>query len=147
MSTTARGIGHPAPRAGVVPLPRLWFGIFGGPAAWAAQTIIDYALISHFCYPDDSPVSRPTFHAVRGTSVLVSAVMLLIVLLALVGAYRSWQMTRHGHENEHHELLEVGEGRARFMALAGVLVSVVFLFAIVMNALPLITRTVCAVGG
>ena len=146
MSTTARGIGHTAPRAGIVPLPRLWFGIFAGPAAWALQTIADYALISHFCYPDDSPLSRPTFHAVRGTSVLVSVVMLFVVLLALVTAYRSWQMTRHGHENEHHELLEVGEGRGRFMALAGVLVSVVFLFAIVMNALPLVTRTVC-VGG
>jgi predicted signal transduction protein with EAL and GGDEF domain len=145
MITTARGLGHTAPRAGIVPVSRLWFGIFGAPAAWAVQTIVDYSLISHFCYPDDAPLSKPTFHAVRGTSVLVSAVMLFIVLLALVTAYRSWNATRHGHENEHHELLEVGEGRARFMALAGLLVSVVFLFAVVMNALPLLTRTICGV--
>lgn len=143
MTTPARSFRHPAPRAGTVPISRLWLGIFGGPAAWAAQTIIDYALVSHFCYPDDAPLAAPSFHAVRGMSVLVSAVMLLVVLLSLVTAYRSWSATRHGHENEHHELLEVGEGRARFMAFAGLLLSLVFLFAVVMNALPLLMRTVC----
>jgi hypothetical protein len=144
MSTAIREAGRPAPRARVVPLRNLWFGIFGAPVAWALQTIVDYGLMSHFCYPNDAPVSTPTFHAVRGVSVVVSAVMLLVVLLALVTSYRSWMATRHGYEKEHHELLEVGEGRARFMAFAGLLLSVVFLFAVVMNALPLVTRTVCA---
>jgi hypothetical protein len=70
--------------------------------------------------------------------------MLFVSLLALVTAYRSWNMARYGHDREHHELLEVGEGRARFMALAGILVSAVFVFAVLMNALPLVMRTVCA---
>lgn len=142
MSAMARAT-HPAPRAGIVPLPRLWLGIFGGPAAWALQTIIDYALVAHFCYPDDAPVASPTFHGSRGIAWVVSVIMLFVVLLSLVTAYRSWSATRHGHENEHHELLEVGEGRARFMAFAGVLLSVVFLFAIVMNAVPLVMGTIC----
>lgn len=142
MSATARPT-HPAPRAGVVPLPRLWFGIFAGPAAWALQTIIDYALVAHFCYPDDSPVSAPAFGGARGVALLVSLLMLVVVLLSLMTAYRSWSATRHGHDNEHHELLEVGEGRARFMAFSGVLVSIVFLFAVIMNALPLAMGTLC----
>jgi hypothetical protein len=134
---------HPAPRRGIVPLPRLMFGIFGAPAAWALQTIVNYGVVSHFCYPGDAPVRSPTFGGVRGVAVLVSAAALLVVLLALVTAYRSWSATRHGHHQEHHELLEIGEGRARFMAFAGVLLSAVFLFAVLMNALPLITNTVC----
>ena len=138
-----REAGQAAPRAGIVPLSTLMFGIFAAPAAWAVQTIVDYGLVSHFCYPDDTPVAAPTFHWVRGASLLVSAVALFVALLALITAYRSWQVTRHGHENEHHELLEVGEGRARFMAFAGVLVSAVFVFAVLMNALPLATQTVC----
>jgi hypothetical protein len=135
--------GHPAPRRGIVPLPMLWFGIFGAPAAWALQTIADYSLVSHYCFPGDAPVQSPTFHAVFGVGVLISAVVVVVSVLALVTAIRSWSATRHGHESEHHELLEVGEGRAKFMAFAGVLLSVVFLFAVLMNALPLVTNTIC----
>jgi hypothetical protein len=134
---------HPAPRRGIVPLPALWFGIFGAPAAWALQTIVDYGLVSHFCFPGDAPVRSPTFGALRLTGAVVSAVALVVVLLAMLTAIRSWSATRHGHEAEHHELLEVGEGRARFMAFAGVLLGGVFLFAVLMNALPLITNTMC----
>jgi hypothetical protein len=119
------------------------FGIFGAPAAWSLQTIADYSLVSHYCYPGDAPVHAPAFGALRGTGVVVSAVALLIVLLALTTSVRSWQATRHGHEREHHELLEVGEGRARFMAFAGILLGVVFLFAVLMNALPLVTNSMC----
>ena len=37
--------GRIAPRAGLVPLKALMFGIFGAPAAWALQTIADYGLV------------------------------------------------------------------------------------------------------
>ena len=134
---------HPAPRRGIVPLPALWFGLFGAPAAWALQTITDYSLVAHYCYPSDAPLHAPTFSAVRGVGFAVSGMMLVIVLLALITALRSWREIRHGHDAEHHELAEVGEGRARFMALAGVLLSFVFLFAVLMNAVPLITNSLC----
>ena len=134
---------HPAPRREVVPLATLWFGIFGAPAAWALQTIADYSLVAHYCYPSDMPLGAPTFGALRGVGIAVSAVVLVVVLLALATAFRSWREIRHGHDAEHHELAEVGEGRARFMALAGILLSFVFLFAVLMNALPLITKSLC----
>jgi hypothetical protein len=139
MSTAA----HPAPRRDVVPTRRLWFGIFGGPAAWALQTIVDYGLVSHFCFPGDTPRRAPTFDALRATGIAVSVIVVVVTLLALAAAVGSWRATRHGHDAEHHELLEVGEGRARFMAFAGVLLSAVFLFAVLMNALPLITNAMC----
>jgi hypothetical protein len=134
---------HPGPRRGVVPLPALWFGIFGAPAAWALQLIADYSLVAHYCYPSDAPVHAPAFGALRGVGLAVSAIVIVVVLLALATAFRSWRETRHGHDAEHHQLAEVGEGRARFMALAGILLSFVFLFAVLMNALPLITSSLC----
>lgn len=139
MSATA----HPAPRRGIVPLRVLWFGLFGAPAAWALQTIADYGLVSHFCYPGDAPRHVPTFDALRATAFVISAIAVVVSLLAMVTAFRSWEATRHGHDAEHHELLEVGEGRARFMAFAGVLLSAVFLFAVLMSAVPLVTNAMC----
>jgi hypothetical protein len=69
---------------------------------------------------------------------------MIIAIAAMVTAIRSWSATRHGNSKaQHHDLLEVGEGRARFMAFAGILLSAVFLFAVLMNALPLITNSVC----
>lgn len=134
---------HPAPRRDIVPTRLLWFGIFGAPAAWVLQTIVDYGLVSHFCFPGDMPRRTPTFDALRTTGIAVSIIVVVVALLAMATAWRSWHATRHGHDAEHHELLEVGEGRARFMAFAGVLLSAVFLFAVLMNALPLITNAMC----
>ena len=136
---------HPAPRRDIVSTRVLWFGIFGAPAAWALQTIVDYGLVAHFCFPGDKPRLAPTFDALRGTGIVVSVIVIIVALLAMTTALRSWNATRHGHDAEHHELLEVGEGRARFMAYAGVLLSAVFLFAVLMNAVPLITNAMCMV--
>jgi hypothetical protein len=136
-------IAHPAPRRSLVPLPRLWFGIFGAPAAWALELIAGYSLVAHYCYPRDVPLDTPPFGALHLTGIIISLVLLLVALAALATAVQSWRDTRHGHDAEHHELLEVGEGRARFMAFGGVLLSVMFLFALIMSALPLVTNSLC----
>lgn len=140
MTTT---VAHPAPRRGIVPLRTLWFGIFGAPMAWAAELIVGYAVISHYCYPRDVPLSSPTFDGTRLTGLIVCIVLVLVGVAALVTSIHSWRETRHGHDAEHHELLEVGEGRARFMAFGGVLLSTMFLFALIMSALPVITNSLC----
>ena len=136
-------VAHPAPRRGIVPLPTLWFGIFGAPIAWALQLIADYSLVAHYCYPRDVPLNTPPFNALQVTGMIVSVVLVLVGLAALLTAIHSWGETRHGHDREHHELLEVGEGRARFMAFGGVLLSTMFLFALLMSALPLFTNSLC----
>lgn len=140
--------GHPAPHAGVVPLAALWFGLFGAPAAWAAQLITNYALNAHFCYPSDTPQASPAFGGVRAVGLVVSAVLLVIAIAALFVAIRSWRKTRleagQNRSPDHHETAEIGEGRTRFMAMSGILVSGIFLFGVLMNGLPLIAMPVCA---
>ena len=135
--------GHAAPRRGLVPLSHLWFGIFGGPFVWAVQLLVDFALVAHFCYPNDTPIATPTFGGVRAVALVVSAICSLVSVAALFTALRSWRITRHGRECEHREVAEVGEGRARFMALAGLLVSGIFIYAVLMNALPIVTLPIC----
>lgn len=137
--------GHAAPRRHLIPLRVLWFGLFGAPAVWAVQLVTDYALTSHFCYPNDTPLASPTFAGVRVVALVVSAVCLAVSVAALFTALHSWRATRHGHEGEHRHVAEVGEGRARFMAIAGLLVSGIFIYGVLMNALPLVTLPICIV--
>ena len=134
---------HPAPRRGMVSLTTLWFGIFGAPAAWALELITGYSLIAHYCYPRDVPLNTSPYGALRVTGMIVCIVLVLVGIAALFTSIHSWRETRHGHDAEHHELLEVGEGRVRFMAFGGVLLSTMFLFALIMSALPVFTNSLC----
>lgn len=134
---------HPAPRHHLVGLPELWFGLFGAPAAWSAQLISNYALMGHFCYPRDTPLASPTFGGVRALSIVISAILLLVGAAALATALHSWEAARYRRRAEHHEVAEIGEGRTRFMAMAGILVSGIFVYALLMAGIPLIAMPVC----
>ena len=134
--------GTPAPRRHIG-LPTLWFGLFGAPAAWAAQLLTNYALMGHFCYPRDTPLASPTFGGVRTLAIAVSTILLCLAVAALVVAVHSWGEARYRHSGEHHEVAEIGEGRTRFMAMAGILVSATFVYGVLMGGIPLITMSVC----
>ena len=140
--------GHAAPHRDRIGLPMLAFGLFGGAAAWAVQLISNYALMAHFCYPLQTPEASPTFGGVRAVAIVISAVLLVVAVLALLVAIRSFNVTRHEIETnegkEHHETAEVGEGRTRFLAMAGILVSGIFVYGVVMAGVPLISMPVCA---
>jgi hypothetical protein len=133
---------RPAPPNRAVRLSALWFGLFGAPAAWAAQLIASYALLGHFCYPRDTPLASPTFGAVRAVAVAVSALFLIVGVGALVVALRSWARTRE-RRAEHREVAKTGEGRTRFMAMAGIIVSGIFVYGLLMAGIPLVAMPVC----
>jgi len=135
---------HPAPARHVVPKWRLWFGLFGGPAAWSLQEIADYALNAHSCFPRDVPLADPTFDPVRVVTAVVVVVALGVAAASLWVAYQAWRSTRNGAGRDDHHVLEVGEGRARFMAFSGVLLSSIFAFAVLMNGIPIATLPPCA---
>jgi len=126
---------HPAPARGHVALGALWFGLFGGPAAWTVQTLVDLPLASHACFPRLEPLATPVLHGLQGIVLAVSIAAVLISLAATLVAWRSWSRTRaeqqqgagKGSDHDHPSaLLETGEGRTRFMALSGLLLSVTF---------------------
>jgi hypothetical protein len=137
------GTGHPAPRRDRASLAALWFGLFGAPLAWSVQELVNTPVVGHACYPKTEPLPSPSFHATVGFALGVSVVTALVALAALLTAASTWRSVRRGHQGEHAALLEVGEGRTRFMALAGILLGVVFLLGIVMHAVPLFILPPC----
>lgn len=137
------GAGHPAPAQGLVPLPLLWFGVFGAPFAWAVQLIVNYAIVAHACFPDGVPLEQPVFSGARAVSLCVSAVCLLTAVAAILVARRSLERTQPPAGDAGERVLGTGRGRARFMAMAGLIVSILFTFGVLMAALPLLTRSAC----
>jgi hypothetical protein len=143
---------HPAPARGHVALAALWFGLFGGPAAWSIQTLINLPVASHGCFPRLSPLSIPVTGGLRGIAFTVSILALLVCSAALATSFRSWSRTRHeqqdatGDARAHgpaQALAETGEGRTRFMALSGVLLSVTFLLVSLVHTAALFMVSPC----
>ena len=72
---------------------------------------------------------------------IVSVVMLVVGGLATLVAYRSWTRTRG--EMPVAGSLEHEEGRVRFMALCGLILSLIFVFSMVMNTIALFLQPAC----
>ena len=124
----------------------LWFGLFGGPASWSIQLLVNYSLAAHFCYPRNVPLSTPTFGGLWMTLIAVSVLMSLTALAAGAAAASIWRKTREGTSGTHESVMGSDAARVRFMAYAGMLVSGLFLFAVLMSAFPLFIVPVCSYG-
>jgi hypothetical protein len=153
---TSQPAAHPAPARVRVGLPALWFGLYGGPLAWTVQTLVNLPVAAHGCFPRLEPLSSPVTGGLRAVVVVVSIVALAVCGAAAVVAFRSWTRTREesqsgaGAARAHapaHALAETGEGRTRFMALAGLLTSVTFLVLSLVHLASIFLVTPCGVGG
>ena len=91
--------------------PALWFGLFAGPLAWTLHELLSYALVRFAC--------------ANNTGFLLNVVTLGCLAIAAAGGYVA--LRAYGMES-HDE--------AKFLAGAGVLVSGLFIFAIVMESIP-----------
>jgi hypothetical protein len=152
-SPAPRAPEHPAPDRARVPLGAIWFGLAGGPVAWSIQTLVSLPVAAHACYPRLTPLSSPAFGGVRGVVFLLGVMAFTVSALAAAVAWRAWSRTR---QEQHHSsgvgarhtesvaLLETGEGRTRFMALAGVMTSVAFLLMTAAHAATLFLVLPCA---
>ncbi|GJG86952.1 hypothetical protein tb265_21330 [Gemmatimonadetes bacterium T265] len=134
---------HAAPHRDRVRLPALWAGLFAGPLLWGAQTLANYAVVAHGCYPTSTPRATPTF-GVWGLAVAVSVVAALGTAAAGAVALRSWRATREETGGPTESLLDTAEGRTRFMAMTGLVLSGLFLLAVLATGLPLFMVRPCA---
>ena len=119
--TTGYAPAHPAPQRHLRGAWYLWLGLFGGPLAWSVQLIAAYAVIAHFCFPGRFPLAQASITGLRVIGLVVSAAAFLLALWALFVSLRSWEHVRQNEHRERHGVLEVGEGRTRFMSLAGLI--------------------------
>lgn len=117
--------GRPGP--GVV---RLFAGMVIAPFAWSLQMLVGYGLTAHACFPTEMALGAPLWPHLR---VIVGGVSVALWLLLLVGcaiAWANWKATRAHSDATSDDIIQSGDGRPRFMALCGVVVS--GLFAIVL---------------
>ena len=116
-----------------VSLGALWFGLLAGPLAWIAQELVGYALSARSC---GAGGPRP-FAIAQGLGVaelVVSGAALVVVIAGLITAASAWRRADRHRSAAAEPGLEAAEGRAQFMAVAGMLASGLFLIAILMNA-------------
>jgi hypothetical protein len=142
-NVSAIKISHPAPHRGRIGLATLLFGISAAPAAWNVQLLFSVALSGRNCYPHANPLAAPLWNGLRP---VLFAISLAAIVLAIIGglvALRSWRKTFDESAGSAHHLLDRGEGRTRFMAMAGMLVSALFLIALAFGTAALCLVPLC----
>jgi len=127
---------HPAPDRERASARLLAFGIFAPPLAWALRLFTSYALVSHSC-------SSPSMSASTASLLLIDLVAACVAATGGYVSFELWRVTRHESGGDAQHLMDVGEGRTRFLALCGVLSSGLFLVAIVFDAAALALGLPC----
>lgn len=138
--------GHPAPGKSRVGISALWFGVFGAPLAWSLQEVASVAINSFGCVTPNGVTPPAGVQAGSGTwllLVILTVAMMVLSLAALFVAWRNWHAAHTHEEGEEEELLEVGEGRTRFMSMAGILLGAVFSLLITMNLVSIFLTPQC----
>jgi len=129
-SGAARDTAHPAPHRDRVPGWQTGVGLFAAPAAWSVQSLLDVSLSGYACYPQDEPLATPIWSGLGTALAAANVVALLVCLIGGIVAWMAWRKSGAERPGSAHHLLESGDGRTRFLALAGVLTSLLFIVAV-----------------
>lgn len=133
---------HPSPHRHAVRPGRLWFGLLAAPLAWLGEELLSYAIASHIC-----AATGPDAQVTRAGSPWLWLVLLVALGVSLAGgwvALDNWRDTRGEKSGSGHHLLELGEGRTRFMAMCSLLTSGGFLFGFIFMLATLALAPLCA---
>jgi hypothetical protein len=133
----AHGVDHPAPgRANVNPF-LLGFAVVGAPISWSLEMLVSFPISAYACFPKDEPLPAPAIPGLSGILTCVGIAFFLAGVLATVASVICWRQTRNENASVAKHLLEVGEGRTRFIALCGLIVSIGFLIALIFETTAL----------
>lgn len=124
-----------------VPLPALWFALLGGPAAWTVHLLGSYPLVPLAC----------RMGTTAPLNILTAATALLSMAAAVTGG---WAHRRARSGNGDFGAPTGADGvasadtasRTGFMGLAGLLLALLFTFAIALEGLPPFLQNPCVEG-
>lgn len=131
----APDVQHPSPHRHRVSLWLIAVSLVLAPAVWSLQTLTSYGIAAQACYPSYAPLAGTQVPGMSGILVAEGLVALAFAIFALGLSIRVWRRTRDEKKGGAGEALETGEGRTRFLALCGAIVSALFCAAIVFEAL------------
>jgi hypothetical protein len=140
---TSSARSHAAPARHEVSKLSLWFGLLAAPAAWLLDQILDYAAASHICAGKTAESAVQLVRASAPWFIWCTGVSFLIALVSCWVAYRNWSRTRTERSGSGHHLLELGEGRMRFLAMCGLLTSTSFSVAFLFTAAYMVVAPLC----
>lgn len=134
------------PADGVRPVSRLplWIGFLTGPVIWSLHLVVCEFLVSAGCSTGPSGWDSFSVLGTAGWRVVLLAVtgaLATLVIAADLISIRAWRATRIGGDLTG----DVGgaAGRSGWMALAGILISTMFLGGIVLAGLPIFWLSGC----
>jgi hypothetical protein len=137
---------HPAPNRDRVSISAILYGVFASPIAWAGHLMINFAVVDHACYPGMEPL--PAWDSGAGWGWWISLAFDIIALAVIASAFavslRNWQVTGKEYEEHKHHLMEVGEGRTRFLGIVGMSFAVLFFFVTAVDTISLAMVQICA---
>ena len=117
----------------------LWFGVLGAPAAWTVQLIVNYSLEEWFaCAPSTTTRGQVAGAEVPAVAVAVSGVLTVVALAAGLVAWSCYRRIRADGDE--------ATTRARWMALAGIMNSILYLIVILASFGPPLLLDVCEVS-
>lgn len=128
---------------------RLWAGLLLAPGAWLVAEMAGYYMASRSCELGAPGLPLGSFAAPRVAHVVLVMLMLVAAVTGLTLAVGSWRALYGGRapheEREREDRTAPPElGRARFMALAGVLVSVLFTGGLVLFGISAFVVNACS---
>jgi hypothetical protein len=137
--------GHPGKHRERVSLPALFFGLFVAPIVWAGNLMLTYALATHACYPGRAALPQVIDGFGFAWPLILAAYLLTLALCAagFVASLRNWRITGQESEGHHHQLIDVGEGRTRYLSIIGMAFSVLFFTVTVAGAVILAIVPLC----
>lgn len=125
-----RAPAHPAPARHRISSGWILAGLLLAPAAWYLQLDAAYVAGALGCNADA--------HAPGANTVLIGvgvAVSVVLAMAALFAARQVWQRTSSEGPGGYHDALSSGHGRTRFLGLAGLIASSIFLVATLFSLL------------
>ncbi len=137
---------HPAPHRGRASTLLSTFGLLGGPLAWFVHLCAGYGLASWSCFPKDVRGLAPLEGAAWSGPVMVILLIasVLTAIAALFAARSNFERTREEGHGGHGQVMEVGAGRTRFIALWGMFLGGGFAVATVLDAIAFVVLPRCA---
>ena len=122
-------------RAETVGSWKLWFALLGAPLAWITQLVVGYSIEEWFaCAPSTTETGQILGLGVRPAALLVVAVTIVV---AIASGLVAWSCLRNAPDGDDQEAR-----RIRWMALGGIMNSILYgLFIAVAIVPPLVLET------